>query len=145
MEDAQVRMIKELLESSLVSDDEEEEDEEDDSGDDDDNSEPSATTLELNENDDNSILGDEVHHIHIYQDEEDNPYQVMEANTDDHVYQVLGNEIILITKGEGICCLCQKVSTILYTDNSYGNNIPVQLCSECIQKIMTTTTPPTEA
>lgn len=72
-------------------------------------------------------------HITIYKE---NPYQVIETNVESHYYQVIGNEIITITKGNGICCLCGQLTDILYTDNTYNNNIPVQICKPCIDTIM---------
>ena len=72
-------------------------------------------------------------HITIYKE---NPYQIIEKNTEKQYYQVIGNEIITITKGKGVCCLCQTLTEILYTDNTYNNNIPVQICKPCIDSIM---------
>lgn len=67
---------------------------------------------------------------------EDNPYEVIEQNVEKQYYQVIGNEIITITRGKGVCCLCGTVADILYTDNTYNNNIPVQICKPCIDSIM---------
>lgn len=73
--------------------------------------------------------------VHVYT--LDDPYQIISINEEENLYQVLGNEIITITKGLGLCCLCKKdKSPILYTDNSYGMNIPVQICMDCIKKIL---------
>lgn len=119
MEEEQVRILRQLLEETSLSTDDEDTDDK----------------SSMYEGDDQDVNGDETHQIHFYNDPEDNPFQVMDVNTNDHIYQVLGNEIILISKGEGICCLCQSCTTILYCDNSYGNNIPAQLCKGCIQNI----------
>ena len=74
--------------------------------------------------------------VHFYNDKEDNPYEIIEHNKEENLYQLLGNDIIYITKGEGICCLCSEISTILYADNSYCNNIPIQICKTCVIKIL---------
>lgn len=66
----------------------------------------------------------------------DNPYEVIEKNTKKQYYQVIGNEIITITRGEGICCLCGTLTRVLYTDNTYNSNIPIQICKPCIDAIM---------
>lgn len=79
---------------------------------------------------DTTISGD---HIVIYTED---PYQIIEKNDEKHYYQVIGNEIITITRGRGVCCLCQTLTEILYTDNTYNNNIPVQICKPCIDAIM---------
>jgi len=87
------------------------------------------------------VMGDLEHettdtageHIMIYTED---PYQVIEKDEAKHYYQVIGNEIITITRGRGICCLCQTLTEILYTDNTYNNNIPVQICKPCIDSIM---------
>lgn len=81
-------------------------------------------------------LGAELNHDHITIYRE-NPYHVIEKNIEKQYYQVIGNEIITITKGKGVCCLCQALTEILYTDNTYNNNIPVQICKPCIDSIMT--------
>lgn len=67
---------------------------------------------------------------------EENPYEVIEENVEKKYYQVIGNEIITITRGRGVCCLCGTLADILYTDNTYNNNIPVQICKPCIDSIM---------
>jgi hypothetical protein len=72
-------------------------------------------------------------HIMIYTED---PYQIIEKNDEKHYYQIIGNEIITITRGRGVCCLCQTLTEILYTDNTYNNNIPVQICKQCIDAIM---------
>jgi len=72
--------------------------------------------------------------VTIYADED--PYRTVEMNEETGLYQVIGNEIILMTRGEGYCCLCHEKTVILYVDNSYGVNIPAQLCGGCIRKIM---------
>jgi hypothetical protein len=79
-------------------------------------------------------IGGIADHIKIYTD--DDPYHVIEKNTEKNYYQVLGNEIITITRGNGICCLCSTLTEVLYTDNTYNNNIPVQICKKCIDSIM---------
>lgn len=70
----------------------------------------------------------------IYADE--NPYEVVEKDIERQYYQVVGNEIITITRGKGVCCLCGNVADILYTDNTDNRNIPVQICMPCIDAIM---------
>ena len=81
-------------------------------------------------------MADDTENIHIYTDE--NPYQVVDSKIDNrNIYQVIGNEIILITSGTGYCCLCSAHGPILYCDNSFGNNIATQLCQNCISHIMT--------
>ena len=72
-------------------------------------------------------------HVMIYVDD---PYQVIEEKPETPYYQVIGNEIITITKGNGVCCLCKSLTEILYTDNTYNSNIPVQICKLCIDSIM---------
>lgn len=67
---------------------------------------------------------------------EENPYKLVEADEENGVYQVIGNEIILLARAEGVCCLCSEIKKILYVDNSYGGNIPAQVCSSCIEKIL---------
>lgn len=68
---------------------------------------------------------------------EDNPYKVAERDEQNGVYQVIGNEIIMIARAEGVCCLCSEVNKILYIDNSYGGNIPAQICLSCINIVLT--------
>lgn len=72
--------------------------------------------------------------IQIYVDE--NPYEMVEINEETGVYQVIGNEIILLTRAHGFCCICCQQAPILYMDNSYGLNIAAQLCLPCIHKMM---------
>jgi hypothetical protein len=67
---------------------------------------------------------------------EENPYETVEINEETRMFQVVGNEIIYMTRAEGYCCVCHEKTTILYVDNSYGANIPAQLCSGCIGKII---------
>lgn len=66
----------------------------------------------------------------------DNPYEVIEKDVETNYYQVIGNEIITITKGRGVCCLCGTLTEILYADNTYNSNIPIQICKACIDTIM---------
>lgn len=66
----------------------------------------------------------------------ENPYEVIEKNVEKQYYQVIGNEIITITRGRGVCCLCGTLSKVLYTDNTYNSNIPVQICKPCIDSIL---------
>lgn len=66
----------------------------------------------------------------------ESPYEVIEKNVAKQYYQVIGNEIITITRGRGVCCLCGILSEVLYTDNTYNSNIPVQICKPCIDSIM---------
>lgn len=129
MDEEQVRVLRRLLEETTLSTDSS--DEEEISGENDIEDEES-----LDDDDDDEMGGgDETCQIHFYNNPDDNPYQVMDINTNDHVYQVIGNEIILIARGEGLCCLCGSSTSVLYSDNSYGNNIPCQLCNGCIQNI----------
>lgn len=79
-------------------------------------------------------MGGGEEEVLIYKEE--NPYEVIEHNVEKQYYQVIGNEIITITRGRGVCCLCGTVADILYTDNTYNNNIPVQICKPCIDSIM---------
>lgn len=72
--------------------------------------------------------------IFVYKDE--NPYQTVGIDDDTNIHQIIGNELIFITAGDGYCCLCREVKRILYTDNSFGNNIPVQICMPCIHSIV---------
>jgi hypothetical protein len=71
--------------------------------------------------------------IVIYKD--DDPYQNIETDLPG-VIQVIGNEIITLTRGEGVCCVCHNINVILYADNSFGGNIPVQVCEACIASIL---------
>jgi len=66
----------------------------------------------------------------------DSPYEVIQKNLQRQYYQVIGNEIITITRGTGNCCLCGILTQVLYTDNTYNSNIPVQICKPCIDAIM---------
>lgn len=66
----------------------------------------------------------------------ENPYEVIQKNVEQNYYQVIGNEIITITRGNGVCCLCSTLTDILYADNTYNSNIPVQICKSCIDAIM---------
>ena len=66
----------------------------------------------------------------------ESPYEVIEKNVEKQYYQVIGNEIITITRGRGVCCLCGTLSKVLYTDNTYNSNIPVQICKPCIDSIL---------
>lgn len=66
----------------------------------------------------------------------ENPYELIEKNVEKQYYQVIGNEIITITRGKGVCCLCGALSQVLYTDNTYNSNIPVQICKPCIDSIL---------
>jgi len=66
----------------------------------------------------------------------ESPYEVIEKNVEKQYYQVIGNEIITITRGRGVCCLCGTLSEVLYTDNTYNSNIPVQICKPCIDSIL---------
>lgn len=66
----------------------------------------------------------------------ENPYCIIEKDEEKNYYQVVGNEIITITRGNGVCCLCHHLTEILYTDNTQNNNIPVQICKFCIDSIM---------
>lgn len=66
----------------------------------------------------------------------DNPYKIIEKDPEKDYYQVAGNEIITITKGKGVCCLCSNTTIVLYTDNTNNNNVPVQICKLCIDDIM---------
>lgn len=66
----------------------------------------------------------------------ESPYEVIEKNVEKQYYQVIGNEIITITRGRGVCCLCGILTEVLYTDNTYNSNIPVQICKSCIGSIL---------
>lgn len=72
--------------------------------------------------------------IRVYSDED--PYEIVEMDETTRMFQVVGNEIIFMTRAEGYCCLCHQHTLILYVDNSYGTNIPAQLCRTCIDKII---------
>ena len=87
----------------------------------------------MNEVDENGDIQMEEEPVVIYTD---NPYEVIEKNVEKQYYQVIGNEIITITRGKGVCCLCGTLSKILYTDNTYNSNIPVQICKPCIDSIL---------
>lgn len=80
-------------------------------------------------------LDTEENRIVIYKD--DDPYQNIETDLP-NVVQVIGNEIITLTRGEGVCCVCHNINVILYADNSFGGNIPVQICETCITSILHT-------
>lgn len=89
------------------------------------------------EADDNMDVDDETdqsYRLVIYT-RDDDPYKTIETDSPT-VFQVLGNEVITMTRGEGMCCLCRMEKRILYVDNSFGANIPAQLCIECIGKIL---------
>jgi hypothetical protein len=105
----------------------EEDEEEDDEGEEIDLDEILASCFEETEKTDED-------RVSIYADED--PYRTVEMNEETGLYQVIGNEIIMMTRGEGYCCMCHEKTVILYVDNSYGVNIPAQLCGECIRKIM---------
>lgn len=77
---------------------------------------------------------EEQNTFYIFRDE--NPYKIVEKDEENGVYQVIGNEIILLAKAEGVCCLCSEVKNILFVDNSYGGNIATQVCFSCIKKIL---------
>lgn len=81
-----------------------------------------------------SLEEDEEGRLYIFKDE--NPYKVVEMDEEKKVYQVIGNEIIVIAKAEGVCCLCAEINNILFVDNSYGGNHAAQLCLKCIHKIL---------
>lgn len=83
-------------------------------------------------------LGIGTERLVIYRDED--PYQ--EVDTDaSGVIQVIGNEIITLARGEeGVCCVCHNINVVLYADNSFGGNIPIQLCETCITSILHPTT-----
>lgn len=75
----------------------------------------------------------DVDRVVIYKDED--PYQDVDTDASG-VIQVIGNEIITLTRGEGVCCVCHNVNVILYADNSFGGNIPIQVCETCIASIL---------
>ena len=87
----------------------------------------------MNEVDENGDIQMEEEPVVMYTE---NPYEVIEKNVEKQYYQVIGNEIITITRGKGVCCLCGTLSKILYTDNTYNSNIPVQICKPCIDSIL---------
>lgn len=89
---------------------------------------------EENEQDTNEIETDDGDDLIIYT-KDDNPYEKIETNSSS-VFQVIGNEVITITRGDGVCCLCENETRILYVDNSFSLNIPAQLCMECVQHVM---------
>jgi len=91
---------------------------------------PTSSSFDSHHDDDE--IAEKTDNVYIYTE---NPYQSIATDEDTKVYQVLGNEIIIITKGHGVCCVCHTITDILYTDNTYGTNIPVQLCKSCIDKI----------
>jgi hypothetical protein len=89
--------------------------------------------VEVEGEDDDGGVVDEKEHIVLYTE---NPYEVIEKNVEKQYYQVIGNEIITITRGRGVCCLCGGLTDVLYTDNTYNSNIPIQICKPCIDSIM---------
>ena len=131
-----IQVLRELaqMEEEDVEDMEEEDTEEDEE-----EEEEELTTLQLDEILNASLLelDTDTDNIHIYSDE--NPYKIVEMGTEmnNNIYQVIGNEIILITSGEGYCCVCGVCGPILYCDNSFGNNISTQICKGCIDRVMT--------
>jgi len=80
---------------------------------------------------------DEGTTVFLHADE--NPYQNVGTDEETNIHQVIGNELIFITAGEGYCCLCGDIRKILYTDNSFGTNIAVQLCMPCIESVFVKT------
>lgn len=82
-----------------------------------------------------SIISEQNVENSIFIYKEDNPYETVHRDMETNIHQVVGDELIIITRGEGYCCLCREVKDILYIDNSFGDNIPVQLCQPCITEI----------
>lgn len=67
---------------------------------------------------------------------EENPYKVADVDEENRVYQVIGNDLILLTRAEGVCCICSNIQQVLYADNSSSGNIPIQICLSCVRKIV---------
>ena len=131
-----IQVLRELaqMEEEDVEDMEDTEEEEEEE------EEEELTTLQLDEILNASLLelDTDTDNIHIYSDE--NPYKIVEMGSEmnNNIYQVIGNEIILITRGDGYCCICSEHGPVLYCDNSYGNNISTQICKGCIDRVMIT-------
>ena len=104
-----------------------EEDDEKESG----NDEPGSDVSSVNEGEE---VEDEESGFSIFK--EDNPYKSVDTDEENGVYQVIGNEIIVLARTEGVCCLCSNIGKILFVDNSYGSNIATQICLSCIKKVL---------
>lgn len=89
---------------------------------------------EHNTSNENETETEEREDLIIYT-KDDNPYEKIETDSSS-LFQVIGNEVITITRGDGVCCLCENETRILSVDNSFFLNIPAQLCLGCIQNVL---------
>lgn len=107
------------------------EEEEDDSGD----SQILSDALSSSSvGDDEDADDDEEQTYYVFKEE--NPYKMAEADDENRIYQIIGNDLILLTRAEGVCCMCSSVQQVLYADNSNCGNIPIQVCVGCVKKIV---------
>lgn len=127
--------MEKLLDENMADDEETSSQVSTETGDNSEEEEDQTSTTYLDSNEEEESGTEEEGTFYIFK--EDNPYKVAERDEENGVYQVIGNEIIMIARAEGVCCLCSGVSKILYVDNSYGGNIPAQICLPCIQTVLT--------
>ena len=109
---------------------------EDDSGDSQILSDALSSSSTEDEPDAGSLQEEEDDEQTYYVFKEENPYKMAEADEENRIYQIIGNDLILLTRAEGVCCICSSVQQVLYADNSNCGNIPIQVCVGCVKKIV---------